>query len=204
MSNNPDEIRADIEATRRELGQDVDALADKVTPTKIMDRQVGKVKSAVGSVKDRVMGATTGAKERVMGVTSDTKDRVKGATTDAREGLAEAPHLAADKARGNPLAAGLIAFGVGMLAASLVPASKKEKELANSIKDAAQPLVGEVTDAAKQMGENLRQPAQEAAASLKDTATEAVGNVKSQASSSASDVTNDAKQAARTVKHERA
>ena len=26
-SNNPDEIRADIERTRRELGQDVDALA---------------------------------------------------------------------------------------------------------------------------------------------------------------------------------
>lgn len=192
MSNNPDEIRADIEATRRELGQDVDALADKVTPTKIMDRQVGKVKSAVGSVKDRVMGATSGAKERVM-----------GATSDAKEGLAEAPHRAADTAKGNPMAVGLIAFGVGLLAASLLPASNKEKQLANSIKDAAQPLVGEVTDAAKQMGDNLREPAQQAASALKDSATEAVDNVKSQASSSATEVKSDAQQAAQTVKSER-
>ena len=34
MSNNPDEIRADIERTRQELGRDVDALAEKVNPTK--------------------------------------------------------------------------------------------------------------------------------------------------------------------------
>ena len=35
MSDSPDEIRANIERTRSELGSDVDALADKVNPSKI-------------------------------------------------------------------------------------------------------------------------------------------------------------------------
>ena len=33
MSDDPDAIRAEIEATRRNLSGDVDALADKVTPS---------------------------------------------------------------------------------------------------------------------------------------------------------------------------
>ena len=45
MSDSPDAIRADIEQTRRELGSDVDALADKVSPSKMMDRQADKVKN---------------------------------------------------------------------------------------------------------------------------------------------------------------
>ena len=61
MSDSPDAIRADIEQTRRELGSDVDALADKVSPSKIVDRQTDKVKQAFGSVRDRVMGAADDA-----------------------------------------------------------------------------------------------------------------------------------------------
>jgi len=53
-------------------------------------------------------------------------------------GAGELPRKVAAKAEGNPLAVGLIAFGVGLLAASLIPASTKEKELASSIKDSAQ------------------------------------------------------------------
>ena len=61
MSDSPEAIRADIEQTRRELGSDVDALADKVSPSKIVDRQTDKVKQAFGSVRDRVMGAADDA-----------------------------------------------------------------------------------------------------------------------------------------------
>ena len=57
MSDSPDEIRANIERTRSELGSDVDALADKVNPSKIVDRQVDRVRGAFGSVRERVMGA---------------------------------------------------------------------------------------------------------------------------------------------------
>ena len=47
MSENPDAIRADIEATRERLGTNVDAVADKVTPSNIVHRQTDKVKEAV-------------------------------------------------------------------------------------------------------------------------------------------------------------
>jgi hypothetical protein len=112
-----------------------------------------------------------------------------GATSDAGSSVGDASQRAVDKAKGNPLAVGLIAFGVGWLAASLVPASEKEKEIAGNLKDAAQPLVEKVTDAAKEVGENLKEPAQEAFASVKDVATDAVGTVKSEAGSATDDVT---------------
>jgi ElaB/YqjD/DUF883 family membrane-anchored ribosome-binding protein len=120
MSDSPERIRADIEETRRELGSDVDALTDKVTPSKIMDRQASKVKNAFSSAKDRVMGSASGAKERVMGSATD-------AASSAGNTVSDASQRAVQTAQGNPIAVGLIAFGVGLLAASLVPASAKEK-----------------------------------------------------------------------------
>lgn len=184
MTNNPDQIRAQIEETRRELGGDVDALADKVTPSKIVHRETDKVKNALGGVKDRVMGAA-----------HDARDHASSASGS----VSDAPHQAIDKAKGNPLAVGLIAFGVGWLVASLLPASEKEKDMASSVKDAAQPLVHEATDAAKEVAENLREPAQDAANAVKDSATEAAGNVKSETQSTAADMKDDANQAKHAV-----
>ncbi|MGH3338874.1 MAG: DUF3618 domain-containing protein, partial [Propionibacteriaceae bacterium] len=56
-SNDPDEIRADIERTRAALSDDVDDLAESVKPTNVAGRQVGKVKEAASNIKDRVMGS---------------------------------------------------------------------------------------------------------------------------------------------------
>ena len=56
MSDNPDAIRSDIEATRARLGTNVDAVADKVTPSNIVQRQTNKVRDAVFGVKEKVMG----------------------------------------------------------------------------------------------------------------------------------------------------
>jgi hypothetical protein len=43
-SNDPDEIRADIERTRAALSDDVDDLAESVKPKNVAQRQVDKVK----------------------------------------------------------------------------------------------------------------------------------------------------------------
>src|SRR4051794_27517417 len=105
MSNqSPEEIRADIESTRRELGQDVDALADKVTPSKIVDRQ-----------KNKIRGAFTNVRESVMGAADDAASSMHDAGSSAASGVADAGHTIARKAKGNPLAAGLVAFGAGLL-----------------------------------------------------------------------------------------
>ena len=55
-SNDPDEIRAEIERTRADLSDNVNALADSVNPAHVAGRQVDKVKGAVFGVKDKVMG----------------------------------------------------------------------------------------------------------------------------------------------------
>ena len=162
MNDSPEQIRANIERTRSELGSDVDALADKVTPSKIGQRQTSKMKRAVGSVTDRVMGTAEDVMDDAKGMAHDAKDMAQGAKA---------------KAEGNPLAVGLIAFGAGLLAASLIPASEKEKELAHTAKEEAQPFIDEVTEAAKGVASHLQEPAQESMQAVKDRAKEAGQNV---------------------------
>ncbi|MCH8564009.1 DUF3618 domain-containing protein, partial [Nesterenkonia sp. YGD6] len=61
----PEEIRADIERTRSSLSLDVDAVADKVSPSKVAARQTEKVRSTVGGWKDQVMGSAEDASSQV-------------------------------------------------------------------------------------------------------------------------------------------
>jgi len=183
--SNPDEIRADIERTRAELGQDVDALADKVTPSKIAERQTRKVRRALTSVKDRVMG-----------VASDVGDTAHDAADHVGDAVADAPHKVASTTRGNPIAVGLIAFGVGWLAASLVPPSKVERQAADQAKDAAAPLVDEVKEIAAETADHLREPAKEAADAVKDRAAEAVETVRQEGEAAASEVSSEARHTA--------
>ena len=188
MSENPDAIRADIEATRARLGTNVDAVADKVTPSHIVQRQTDKVKE---NVKDAVFGA----KERVMGVADHTAGNVHSATgtagahlSDAGAAIGDAPAQVKTKTQGNPLAAGLIAFGAGLLVSSLIPASQKEREAADALKTAAEPLTTELTEAAKHVAEGLKEPAQEAVENVKATAADATEHVKAEGQGAVEDV----------------
>lgn len=178
MSENPDDIRSEIEETRRRLGTNVDAVADKVTPSHVVRRQTEKVKDAV-----------FGVKESVMGTADDLADGARSAIDEAGAAIGDAPHRLAGKAQGSPLAAGLIAFGAGLLVASLIPASEKEKEAAAALKDAAEPLTTELAAAAQNVAKDLQEPAQEALENVKSAASEAVENVKEESQAAVSDVT---------------
>lgn len=184
MSESPEAIRADIEQTREGLGMDVDALADKMTPSKIVDRQVDKVRGAVGSVRERVMGA------------GDAASASANELADGAEGIA---HRAKAKAQGAPLAVGVIAFGFGLLIAGLFPASHKEKDLAGAVHDKSQPLMDEATNVAKEVAADLKEPAMDAADAVKNRASEAVQNVSSEATHGADSVKDNAQQARETV-----
>ena len=184
-SDDPDVIRTDIERTRRELGQDVDALADKVNPAKAAQRQTDKFRRAATRLKDRVMGTA-----------SDVVDSTQSAVGQAGEAVADAHRKVASATQGNPVAVGLIAFGVGLLAATLIPASKAEQQAADTVKDAAAPLVDEAKDVAMESADHLREPAREAAEAVKERATEAVETVKEEGQDAASQVQSDAKHAA--------
>jgi gas vesicle protein len=195
MSDNPDAIRADIEATRARLGTNVDAVADKVTPSNIVHRQTDKVKDAVFGVKDKIMGTADHATSRVNSAAGSAGSAVGDAGSalgstlgDAGSAVADAPHQAVAKTRGNPLAAGLIAFGTGLLVSSLIPPSQKEREAAEALKGAAEPVTSQLTDAAKEMVQGLQEPAQNAMENVKATATDAVQAVKEEGQVAVSDV----------------
>jgi len=185
----PDEIRAEIEQTRGTLGSDVDALADKVSPSSIAHRQTEKVKSRFQGVRDSVMGAADSARSSASGSASGATDQAKDA---AQRGV--------EKAKGNPLAVGLIAFGAGWLASSLIPTSSKEEELAGELKDRAAPLVDQVKETAKDVGSQLGDSAKEHVQDLKGTAQDAAQTVKDEAQGAASDVKDNAQSSAQDVR----
>ena len=170
--SDPDTIRANIEATRQKTALDVDALADKVNPSSIADRQKEKVKDRVRSARESVMGAAGSVKDALPGDASgaSAKDSAVGA------------------AKGHPMVVGLIAFGAGWLLSSLLPTADAERDLASSAKEKAAPLVDAAKGAAQDVAEQLKEPAKDAAAHLKETATDAAGTVKDEGRSAASDV----------------
>ena len=202
-SSSPEEIRREIERTRQELSNDVDALHEKVSPARIAERRVQSAKGAVTSVKEKVMGTASGTTGAAGSGLSTATDKVAGAGSAVAGAASSAPQMARERTEGNPFAAGLIAFGVGWLASSLLPATEKEQRAAMAVKDKASEhsdkLTAPLSEAAQEVKENLREPAQQAAESIKSTATDAASTVQGEAKSATSDVTDQAKQAKATV-----
>jgi gas vesicle protein len=188
MSENPDAIRADIEATRERLGTNVDAVADKVTPSHIVHRQTDKVKDAVFGVKEKIMGAADATTARGHTGMHARTDSAGNPLTEAGAAIGDAPHQVKEKTQGNPLAAGLIAFGAGLLLSSLIPASEKEREAADALKTAAEPVTTELTEAAKDLAQGMKEPAQEAMENVKATTADAAEHVKAEGQGAAADV----------------
>ena len=196
-SSDPDEIRQEIEATRANLSQDVNALTDRAKPANVARRQVDKVRDAAGGLKDKVIGSmpSTGS--------SGSSGSSGGGGSALSDRASSAPSQVRAQTQGNPLAAGLIAFGVGWLASSLLPASQVEQQAAQKVKDNAAPVTGAISDAAKEAAQNLKQPAQDAAQSVKQTATDAAETVKGEGQSAATDVRDQAADAKDTVQQTR-
>ena len=138
---NPNQIQNQIDRTREDLSSNVNALADKVSPNRIVGRRVRRTKAAVTGVRERVMGASAPATDTVRSTASTAGDAISSAASTTGAAVSSAASTVADatksapvaatrQTQGNPIAAGLIAFGVGWLASSLMPASSKEQQIA--------------------------------------------------------------------------
>ena len=202
-SSDPDIIRRQIEDTRRELSYDVDALNEKVNPARVVDRRVTAAKGRLTSVKEKVMGSAQGTTSSAHGMASNAAGSMQGAASSAAGSVQDAASTAADavqqapqqivqQTQGNPMAAGLIAFGVGWLVSSLLPASQKEKELAqqaeSAVREHKDTLLEPAKQAAQEIGEQLKPAAQDAVESVKATAQDAASTVTEQGKSAAQDV----------------
>ena len=216
-SSDPDEIRADIERTRAALSNDVDELAETVKPKNVAQRQVDKVKEAASNVKERVMGSDddysgstvgTGASgASAMDAVADrayaARDTVSERASEARGAVSRAPMAVKQKAQGNPLAAGVIAFGLGMLVSSLIPSTEKERQVVSQLQENLEPVKEKASEVARDLGESLKPAAQEAAQSVKMAATEGAANVKQEGATAAAEVKDQAQAAQETVQQQR-
>jgi Protein of unknown function (DUF3618) len=181
MGEDTEGLRRDIEDTRGELSRDVDALAEKVSPSRVVDRGVQRTKNRLTNVRERVMGSAESAAGTVRGSVSSAGDTLTDTASDATDTVR-------NKTQGNPLAAGLIAFGAGWLISSLLPPTEKEAELAGKAVDAAKergkPLAQEAAGVGSQIGQGLKDRAEEAAESVKAAAAAAASTVKEEGRSS--------------------
>ena len=215
MSTDPDQIRREIDQTQRELSADVDALTEKVSPPRIMERRVRRTREAVTNVKDRIMGSTSDAYQSAGSTTSgmaqsvsdrasSVRDTATGVASSAADTVRSAPDTVRRQATGNPLAAGLIAFGAGMLLSSLLPASQPEQQVATQVKDFAveqgRPVAKQLGEAGQEAAQELRESAQQRAESVKQTAQDAASTVKDETQSAASDVRGQAQESAGRVR----
>jgi hypothetical protein len=187
MGETPDELRAEIAVARADMSQTLDELGDKISPKQVARRKADRVRRSLYSVRETIMGSADQAGGRV----NDMKATVVGRAQDMAETVQSAPEAVKSTAQGNPLAAGLIAFGCGLLLASVVPATSTERELAASVGEHAQPIVEQAKESAGEVKDDLQQSAKaaavdvarEAASNVKDSAKEGARQVREQATS---------------------
>jgi gas vesicle protein len=140
MGEDPGTIRQDIEQTRAEMGDTVEALGYK---TDVKTRAKNAISDKVGSAKAKVSGATP-----------DSGDVKQGARR--AKGIAEE----------NPLGLAIGAAAVGFVAGLLVPSTQMEDEkigpVADQVKDKAKETGQEALERGKQVAQEAAETAREA------------------------------------------
>jgi len=203
MAQEPDRIRADIDQTRAELARDVDRLADKTSPTKVAQRRWTAVKEKVmGSAEYGQQAASdtaSSAVDTVKDKASQVADRASSTAQGAADAVRSAPQVVARQTEGNPIAVGIIAFGVGMLAATLIPATDAEKRAGLQLKERAGDLKERVSEPLQEMKDDLGGTVSQAAAEVKETARDAAQTTADQAKSSTQGAAGEVRQSARSA-----
>ncbi|HEX4867995.1 MAG TPA: DUF3618 domain-containing protein [Acidimicrobiales bacterium] len=189
------QLRWEIERQRSALGRDLEALGDHVSPGRIVERRKAAAGQRVRRVKDTLMGsaeAAGGGVSDASGSVADTAGSLAGSVSDGASSVAgavrDAPDAVMERTKGSPLGMGLITFGIGLVAGSLLPSTKKESQLAAKVEPALERVAEEAGSAARQGIDQLRPAAEQAAQTLKHEATDAARSVQQTASDGAAEV----------------
>jgi ElaB/YqjD/DUF883 family membrane-anchored ribosome-binding protein len=193
VGEDPDRIRREIEQTRAEMGETVDALGYK-TDVK------ARAKDSIQDKKESVMGVASSAKDRLVGAGSSAKDSVAGVgqtvgdkTPDSQQVKQQAKR-AKSVAQENPLGLAVGSLAVGFLAGMLIPSTRVEDEKMGQLSD-------DVIDRAKETGQEAlergKQVAQEAAQSAQETVKDSGAQQAQELKGSAQDHAQEAASSAR-------
>ena len=170
MGQDPDAIREDIEQTRSDMSETVEAIGYKAD---VPSRAKDKVSETVDSVKNKVSDTATRAKEAVVGTASragdamsETTSRVGEATPSGGQVKQQAKR-AVGLAQENPLGLAVGAVALGFLAGLAVPSTRMENQrlgpVADQVKDKVKETGQEALDRGKQVAHEVTSSAAETA-----------------------------------------
>jgi len=165
-------IRSDIEQTRGQMGETLDALSYKADVPARAKGWVGTKKDAVtsrgSSVVSKVSGATDSMVSRVSGATDSVVSKVSGVTPSTGDIQAGAGTVK-QAAERNPLGLALVGAAVGFVAGIFAPSTRMEDEKLGPVADQVK---SQAVEAGHEAVDHGKQVAQAAAKSAVDTAKE--------------------------------
>lgn len=206
MAERTDELRADIEQRRQRIGSTVDQIENRVRPGRVAARGRYRIRRRVVDWRDRIMGndepnypgdarygypqagypaheaaaSASGLTGEGTGQGGDVRQRL----SEAGDRMEQAPEMVRRRTRGNPLAAGLVAMGAGLLVGSLFPGTGAERQAARRIQPAVGQAVSEAAEKGRDMAEEVKDSARQSTERVKREATEASAEAKEQAQES--------------------
>jgi hypothetical protein len=181
MGQEPSQIRQEIEETRAEMGDTVDALAYKT------------------DVKTRVKESIADKRERFVSQVQGTTNKVGEATPDGQQ-VKEGAQQAVGVAQENPIGLALGGLAAGFLAGMMLPSTRMEDEkvgpIADQVKETAaetgqealergREVAGQVAEqaveGAREVGEHAKDVGQQAVETAKEAGQEQAGELKESA-----------------------
>jgi hypothetical protein len=165
MGQDPDAIREEIEQTRSEMTETVEAIGYKAD---VPSRAKEKLSEKVDDVKSKVSDTASRAKEAVTGAASRAGGAVSDATPNGGE-VKQSASRAVGLAQENPLGLAIGAVAIGFLVGLAVPSTRVEDERLGPVADQVK---GKVKETGQEALERGRQVAQEATQSAVQTAKE--------------------------------
>jgi len=181
MGKSAEELRAEIADNRAQLSYTMDAIGDRVSPGRMIERKKNRLAQGARSLKDRVMGTVDDLGQTVSGAAHGALDKAH----DGTDAVHNMPDTIRARSQGSPMLAGGIAFGFGFLVAVAMPPSRTEREATSAVMDKTAPMKNELTKAAHEVADHLKDPAQNAVSQVKAAANDAAAQVSDVAKESA-------------------
>ena len=184
MGQEPSQIREEIEETRAEMGDTVDALAYKT------------------DVKTRVKESFADKRERLIGQVQGTTHKVGKATPDGQQ-VKEGAQQAVGVAQENPLGLAVGGLAAGFLAGMMLPSSKIEDERVGPIADQVKETAAETGKEALDRGREVAgQVAEQAVEGAKAAGQQAMDTAKEAGQEQAEELKDSAKEGAQEVREQ--
>ena len=191
MGQEPSQIRQEIEETRAEMGDTVDALAYKT------------------DVKTRVKESISDKRERLISQVQGTTHKVGEATPDGHQ-VKEGAQQAVGLAQENPLGLAIGGLAAGFLAGMMLPSTKIEDERVGPIADQVKETAAETgqealergREVASQVAEQAVESAKEVGQHAKEAGQEAMQTAKDAGQEQAEELKDSAKEGAQEVKEQ--